>query len=208
MAIGVAVGFADAARRTGRYATLFLALLHAGLSVLGSLVLLRWLQHPPRLLILNPMCLGALMVPLGLGVIVRFARDERLPARRVVAVAAGVIALALPLIVLSLEAYRFFEAHAGGGDAPVKAASAAVSVTWALYAATVLALGISFRNRAMRLGALFLLATTLCKVVFSDFSELDRLARIVSFIALGVVLMIGAWAYHRFASRIFPEKRA
>jgi uncharacterized membrane protein len=114
-----------------------------------------------------------------------------------------VVGALLPLVVTSIEAYRFFHDRFASARALVDAGSAAVSVTWAAYAALLLAIGISRRLRAVRLSALALLGITLIKVVMVDLAQLDRLARIASFVALGVVLMTGAWAYHRFSARIF-----
>lgn len=202
---GVMVGFTVAARRAGRWPFLVIAGLHAvtGLALFAGIagVLQRW----PQVLVLNPICIGSLFVPLAfLAAAWILGRAPAIWPLVVTALAiAGTI---LPLVTLSIEAHRFFAEHPLR-NTPVDAASAAVSVTWALYAAVLLSIGISKRLRGVRLGALALLGITLIKVVVSDLAELDRLARIVSFIALGVVLMSGAWAYHRFADRIFGEEK-
>jgi uncharacterized membrane protein len=195
---GVMVGFAVAAARTGRWLLVAITGVHAVLALAGFERLIWVLQRPPQPLVLNPVCLGSLLVPLGMLAAGRIVRQARPVLLGPVLMASGSV---LPLVALSFEAFRFFRHHFGATGV-VDAGSAAVSVTWALYAGALLAIGISKRLRAIRLGALALLGLTLIKVAVNDLSQLDRLARIASFIALGIVLMTGAWAYHRFAGRI------
>jgi uncharacterized membrane protein len=202
---GVLLGFAAAARQTGRRTLLAIAGVYALLAAAGFADLTRWLQEPPRLFLLNPAALGALIVPLGF---LGCASLLRGAAPRLVTRALAAAGVVLPLVALTIEAHRFATHAWGSQESLVDAGSAAVSVTWALYAAILLGIGISRRLQPLRLGALALLAVTLGKVAVSDLSQLDELARIASFIALGVVLMAGAWAYHRFAFRIFGGDRA
>jgi uncharacterized membrane protein len=199
---GMMVGFATAARRTGRWLFVALAVLFALMGLVQLLHLTSLLQRPLQLFLANPACLASLFLPLGLLVAARQLRGEG-ALDRPLGLGFVVAGAVLPLVTLSVDAYRYFHERFPRGDALVDAGSAAVSVTWALYAAMLLAIGISRRLRPARLGALTLLAATLVKVVMSDLANLDQLARIASFIALGIVLMSGAWAYHRFAARIF-----
>ncbi len=201
---GIAVGFANAARESRRTTLLVLSFLHATLATLGFLLLLDRLQAPSQLFLLNPACLGALAVPFGLIGMSVLLRRAAIPMAATSSRLVGGLGLFLPLVALSVEAWRYFEMRAAPGPSTVSAGSAAISVTWTAYAAGLLALGIFLRHSKLRLSALLLLAVTSTKVVLSDLSHLDRLARIISFIALGLVLMTGAWAYHRFAPRIFP----
>jgi uncharacterized membrane protein len=53
-----------------------------------------------------------------------------------------------------------------------------------------------------RLGGLALLAIAIAKVWTYDLSELEETARALSFVALGLLLLAGAFAYQRF----LPEK--
>jgi uncharacterized membrane protein len=205
---GALVGFSCAWARTRRNALLgFVGCLVPLIAFLFQNLAQR-LQVADLPLVVNAPCLASLFVPLGfLGAASLLRRadlalGERSAAGWMSVVFAG-LGATLPLAALSVEAYRYFLRNFPQGDSPVSVGSAAVSVTWAVYAGLLLAIGISKRLRPVRLGALLLLAMTSIKVVASDLSELDRLARIASFIGLGVVLMAGAWAYHRFGSRIF-----
>ena len=49
-----------------------------------------------------------------------------------------------------------------------------------------------------RLGGLALLTVAIAKVWTYDLSELEELARALSFVALGLLLLAGAFAYQRF----------
>ena len=54
------------------------------------------------------------------------------------------------------------------------------------------------RSPNVRLGGLALLALAIGKVWTYDLSELEELARALSFVALGLLLLVGAFAYQRF----------
>ena len=49
-----------------------------------------------------------------------------------------------------------------------------------------------------RLGGLALLTVAIAKVWTYDLAELEELARALSFVALGLLLLAGAFAYQRF----------
>ena len=52
-------------------------------------------------------------------------------------------------------------------------------------------------SKRLRLGGLALLALAVAKVYTYDLAELDELSRVLSFIALGLLLLVGAFAYQR-----------
>ncbi|HEX5526929.1 MAG TPA: DUF2339 domain-containing protein [Solirubrobacterales bacterium] len=58
-----------------------------------------------------------------------------------------------------------------------------------------------------RLGGLALLAVAIVKVWTYDLSELEQLARALSFVALGLLLLAGAFAYQRFKPEEEGESR-
>lgn len=204
MAAAVMTGFAMAVRTTKHTAVILLAMLTGIVAFTTWVYTIQVVQRPPQtLFLLNVVFLGALAFPIALlssGKMLRGAFGLR------AAYALSFSGAVFVLVVLSFEAHRFF-ARVAEGASLVDAASAAVSVTWATYAALLLTVGIAKRLRLVRMSALVLLAITLAKVAMHDLSELDRLARILSFIALGVVMMTGAWAYHRFGDRIFGAER-
>jgi uncharacterized membrane protein len=72
-----------------------------------------------------------------------------------------------------------------------------LSCLWALTGVGTLFLGLRRDGRLVRLGGLALLMITAGKVFLYDLSTLDSDYRIGSFIALGLLLLLGAYAYQR-----------
>lgn len=73
-----------------------------------------------------------------------------------------------------------------------------MSGTWIVYSILLMILGFVRRLRAVRVGALLLLLVTILKVFLYDLSYLEQPYRIVSFIALGVILLVAGFLYQRF----------
>jgi uncharacterized membrane protein len=73
----------------------------------------------------------------------------------------------------------------------------AVSVAWALFAMGLVALGLRFNDRAARFGGLILFALVAGKVFLLDLASLDMIWRVLSFLSVGAVLLLGSFAYLR-----------
>jgi uncharacterized membrane protein len=73
-----------------------------------------------------------------------------------------------------------------------------LSAFWATAGLGSVIWGMVRRSPNARLGGLALLAVAIVKVWTYDLSELEELARALSFVALGLLLLIGAFAYQRF----------
>jgi uncharacterized membrane protein len=73
-----------------------------------------------------------------------------------------------------------------------------LSAFWAAAGLGAVVLGMLRRSVNVRLGGLALLALVIGKVWTYDLSELDELPRALSFVALGLLLLAGAFAYQRF----------
>jgi uncharacterized membrane protein len=71
------------------------------------------------------------------------------------------------------------------------------SAIWILYGAAMMVVGFWKRTAFIRWQALVLVAFTIGKVFLYDSRELQQVYRILSFIALGVMLMGISYAYHR-----------
>lgn len=61
----------------------------------------------------------------------------------------------------------------------------------------MLLIGIWRRNRLARIMALIILSMTILKVFLFDLSSLDQLYRIISFVMLGIVLLIVSFVYQK-----------
>jgi uncharacterized membrane protein len=73
-----------------------------------------------------------------------------------------------------------------------------MSAFWAATGLGAIVFGMVRRAPNIRLGGLALLAVTIVKVWTYDLSELEDIARAISFIGLGLLLLAGAFAYQRF----------
>ena len=72
-----------------------------------------------------------------------------------------------------------------------------LSAFWAVVGLTGIVLGLLRDVRLLRLGGLALLLLAAAKVFAYDLSELESIYRALSFIALGLLLLGGAFAYQR-----------
>ena len=102
------------------------------------------------------------------------------------------------LYVASVEVVTAFPAQQG---------QALLSGMWALVGVAVLMTGLVRDRRELRIGALALLALTLAKVGLYDLSSLDSLYRVASFVALGALLLLGAFAWQRLRPTAPPDLR-
>jgi hypothetical protein len=78
-----------------------------------------------------------------------------------------------------------------------------LSVFWSLCGAATVAIGLGRRDMTLRLAGFALLGVAVVKVAVVDLSRLDSVYRVLSLIALGLLLLIAAYAYQRFRS---PEE--
>jgi uncharacterized membrane protein len=127
-------------------------------------------------------------------------------------------AIVLLFALLTMEtqsafAQRAREAVAANDAAAARAAALqgdlAVSVLWTLFATGLLAAGLGMRSRGLFYAAYALFAITAGKVVLVALATLPTLYRMLSFLALGVLLLAGAWLNLRFRERLAaPEEAA
>ncbi len=78
----------------------------------------------------------------------------------------------------------------------------ALSAAWLLYALISLAIGIFYRLSSVRYFTIGLLAFTVAKIFLYDTANLNDAYRFVSYISLGVILLLASYAYYRFKDRI------
>jgi uncharacterized membrane protein len=78
----------------------------------------------------------------------------------------------------------------------------ALSILWLAYASVALMIGIQQKARFVRQFAIVLLAVTVFKIFIYDTANLSDIYRFVSFITLGVILLMIGFAYYRFKDRI------
>ena len=129
-----------------------------------------------------------------------FARAEGValeePERTVflgTAIAANIFALA----ALSLEILDYFERTPSPGIDRNLAQQLALSSLWLVYALGLLGAGLWKKSAVWRWQALALLGVVIGKVFFFDLSFLERFYRIISFLLLGLALLLISFLYQR-----------
>ena len=124
-----------------------------------------------------------------------FARLRGEKSTRLVALPAGIVALALLFLFLTFELntalHRFLPGMRAGG----------LTLLWALYALALLLAGLRWTARGLRYAGLALFLVVVGKVFLVDLAGLESIYRIIAFIVLGVVLFLAALLYLRNRAR-------
>ena len=105
----------------------------------------------------------------------------------------------LMLVTLSTEIHGFWELRAATMrfESAELARQMMLSTTWVVYAAGLTAVGIKRHYPPIRYLAIFVLGATVLKVFTVDFSQLNSVYRILSSIALGILLVGASYLYQR-----------
>ncbi len=120
---------------------------------------------------------------------------------------AGLLAVAInfyALWALSLEVWDWLR----GGLQGELAQQLGLSVLWTAYASVLIILGVRRSSPLLRWQALALFGIIVGKVFLYDLSFLERVYRIVSFLVLGVVLLVVSFLYQRrlAAAKVAEDK--
>jgi uncharacterized membrane protein len=126
-----------------------------------------------------------------------FARGERILGTVLAAVGLFVL-----FVVLTLETYTYAIEASDDWRKGEWMAMMSVSIVWAVYAATLLVAGFWRNVRALRFTALGLFFLTAVKVVSLDMASVRQIYRIVSFLALGLLMTGASFLYHRVEKSI------
>ena len=99
-------------------------------------------------------------------------------------------------LMLNIETIAFFNDYMPG------TAFAAVSVLWGLFSVVMMVLGLWRNNPVLRKISISLFLLTVIKVFFMDMVKVSTPARIISFIAVGMLLIGTSFLYHRFKDKL------
>jgi uncharacterized membrane protein len=80
-----------------------------------------------------------------------------------------------------------------------------LSSGWLVYSIALMIVGLVQRMRSVRIIAIVLFGVAILKIFFYDLSFLDTLYRIVSFIGLGMILMVVSYLYQRYRGLILED---
>lgn len=153
--------------------------------------------------LLNQRFAAYLVLIICLGVVLWAARSSADSLGQNEQAEIGILAVAInvfALIALSLELWDYY----GQTGLTLNASFAqhlALSALWTVYACALILLGVQRGSALLRWQALVLFGVTVAKVFFYDLSSLQRAYRILSFLILGVVLLIVSFLYTRKAAR-------
>jgi uncharacterized membrane protein len=169
-----------------------------GLVGAGSLVVLATahvlvFELPPTALAYGVASVPRAVAAVGLVLLALGAGTRLAPgfARRLAWTAAGVAVYLGSALVVELAG-----AHA---HAATQTSQLALSGFWTVLGFASLLAGLQHARRALRLGGLALLALAVGKVFIVDLAALESIWRVGSFLALGLLLLAGAFAYQRVA---------
>jgi uncharacterized membrane protein len=142
----------------------------------------------------------------------RYGSEREMPFVKLAGVALNLLAL----IALTREANDYFGRQIaavyqhrnmyGAAQQLEIARDFSFSAIWIVYGAALMVIGFWKRSAFIRWQAMVLLAVTIGKVFLYDSRELQQIYRIMSFIALGVMLMAVSYAYHRDWFKLSPRK--
>jgi hypothetical protein len=174
------------------------------LASLGAVVALTVVAPPDRLVVSETttvlgwilltdatVALGALAIALGAGALLH-RRDQ---LARLVLAAAGIAAV----YMLSIAVVDQFRLQVGTRplEELQKGAQVGLSVLWSILGAAGFAAGLVAHRPPIRLFGLGLLSLATVKVFLVDLAQLDVSYRVLSFVALGFLLLISAAVYSR-----------
>ncbi len=83
-----------------------------------------------------------------------------------------------------------------------KISGSLLTVSWGLESLSLLSIGFAARERILRLQGLALLLLCILKLFVYDLRNLETMYRILSFVALGLILLAVSWIYTRFKDYI------
>ena len=184
--VGLALHNGNPLARAGAVGFLGCAALHALMILVPPDALVYGLADP----------LGALALLAVAGAALAAARMPGVDRVALLAIAA-VTTLYLASTEL-VTAFQPVAGEAGVGELGVRQqGQALLSGLWAVVGVATLLAGLVRDRHELRVGALSLLSLTLAKVFLYDLSSLDSLYRVASFVALGALLLLGAFAWQR-----------
>lgn len=108
------------------------------------------------------------------------------------------------LAILTLENYSFFSMRRIDAQGEW-GAQMAVTITWGLFAVAALVVGFRIRVRAVRLAALGLLGVAGLKLVLFDMSSVEQIYRILTFVAMGLLMIGASYLYHVVEKRVAAD---
>jgi uncharacterized membrane protein len=123
--------------------------------------------------------------------------------RTVIAPVVAGLGLVLFFVLINVEIADFFSQgqYLAFDSTPRLERDLAYSVAWGLYSLLLLAIGIWRGNKGLRVASLVLLMVTIGKAFLYDLSALQGIYRVLSFLGLGMALILVSLLYQRFVGK-------
>lgn len=77
-----------------------------------------------------------------------------------------------------------------------------ISIGWAVFALALTSIGFILKQKSLRLPGILLFALTILKVFIYDTGNLGTLARMISFLVLGVILLLVSFVYNKYKDKL------
>ncbi len=126
------------------------------------------------------------------------ARSPDMSDRKELLIGLGIIAVVMGFVWINWEVRHLFHGSQLSGPTSSSVEPIAYTVAWVLYGLVLLAIGLLRGSLTARRASLAMLMLAFAKAALYDTRQLDELARILSFLLLGVSLLFLAWIYQRF----------
>lgn len=81
-----------------------------------------------------------------------------------------------------------------------------LTILWGVFALVVVAIGIAFAKKHLRIGAIVLVAITLVKLFIYDITDLGTIPKTILFISLGLLFLVISFLYNKYKSVIFGSE--
>ena len=196
-----------------RAKAIFLRYLATAALVLGVFRLLVLDNFLTQTLIFNSRFVSYLIAIAIMGGIVYWGKSPDAEKENRLVRIAGIALNLLALVALTLEAADFFSRQMSAQRVIETnayrqfqlAQDFSYSAIWLVYGAVLMVLGFRRRSEFLRWQALVLMAVTILKVFIYDVHALDSVYRVLSFIALGVILMGISFIYQRDLLKLSPR---
>lgn len=151
---------------------------------------------PPDAIVAGVSDLGGALV--GLGACAAAALYGRFALRQVDPLVGRICEAAAGIVLLYLGSVAIVDTIGVSATGETRQiGQALLSVFWTLAGLGAVIYGLARDVQRFRIAGLALLALAIAKVYSYDLAALEQLPRVLSFIALGLLLLVGAFAYRR-----------
>jgi uncharacterized membrane protein len=106
-------------------------------------------------------------------------------------------ALAIHAVVLTIISFEYLNWFSEGSQYKL-----GLSIIWGLYALTLIVYGIGKKLKYLRLAAIALFMITLLKLFVYDLAGAGTITKTISFVSLGVILLLVSYLYNRYKDKI------